>query len=354
MSDVIEIIQAGSSATVSVPASAGPQGPPGTTDFTQLVNVPSTFPPTAHTHTAAAITDFNSAAASAAPVQSVAGRTGAVSLAVTDVANAVADTDPRLSDSRNPLAHSHTLSDITDAGTAAAAATTDFATSAQGLLADSAVQPGDLTTIATSGSYSDLSNIPSTFAPSAHTHVAADVTDFTSAASTAAPVQSVAGRTGAVTLSVSDVANAVADTDARLSDARTPLSHTHTAAAITDFNTAASAAAPVQSVAGKVGAVALVKADVGLGNVDNTSDLNKPVSTATQSALDGKQAAGNYATLVNGLVPSTQLPSYVDDVVEAANLAALPVSGETGKIYVTLDTNKIYRWSGSAYVEISA
>lgn len=56
----------------------------------------------------------------------------------------------------------------------------------------------------------------------------------------------------------------------------------------------------------------------------------------------------------NGLVPSSQLPSYVDDVIEAANFAALPAEGEGGKIYVTLDDNKTYRWSGSAYVEISA
>lgn len=46
---------------------------------------------------------------------------------------------------------------------------------------------------------------------------------------------------------------------------------------------------PVTSVAGKTGAVALAKDDVGLGNVDNTSDANKPISTATQTALDKKQ-----------------------------------------------------------------
>ena len=56
----------------------------------------------------------------------------------------------------------------------------------------------------------------------------------------------------------------------------------------------------------------------------------------------------------SGKVPSTQLPSYVDDVLEYANVAALPATGETGKIYITLDTNKIYRWSGSVYVEISS
>ena len=52
-------------------------------------------------------------------------------------------------------------------------------------------------------------------------------------------------------------------------------------------------------------------------------------------------------------IDSIYLPSYVDDVLEYANLAAFPATGETGVIYVALDTNKIYRWSGSAYVEIS-
>src|SRR4029077_17544023 len=52
-------------------------------------------------------------------------------------------------------------------------------------------------------------------------------------------------------------------------------------------------------------------------------------------------------------VPAAQLPSYVDDVLEYANLAAFPATGTVGVIYVALDTGKIYRWSGSAYVEIS-
>ena len=55
-----------------------------------------------------------------------------------------------------------------------------------------------------------------------------------------------------------------------------------------DNTWATTPAAPVSSVAGKTGAVTLVKADVGLANVDNTSDANKPVSTAQQTALDGK------------------------------------------------------------------
>jgi hypothetical protein len=71
--------------------------------------------------------------------------------------------------------------------------------------------------------------------------------------------------------------------------------------------------------------------------------------------LAQKGQANGVATLdANSKVPAAQLPSYVDDVLEFADLASFPATGETGKIYVTLDTNKTYRWTGSAYVEISA
>lgn len=59
------------------------------------------------------------------------------------------------------------------------------------------------------------------------------------------------------------------------------------------------------------------------------------------------------ADLVDGVVPANQLPSYVDDVLEYADLASLPSTGVAGKIYITLDTNLTYRWSGSGYIEIS-
>lgn len=215
------------------------------------------------------------------------------------------------------------------------------------------------------------------------------------------------------------------------------------------------------------------KTDLGLDQVDNTSDLNKPISTATQTALNGfetKVTASNssllfrfdqktfhatptlgtgfdpltgnigvnidldanmiinmtsvmlhndsveptftsefiksadslpyitgednyiYATLINksplrimysikrggtnlfgtflttdlkganngvaeldgsGKVPSSQLPSYVDDVVEYDTLSAFPVTGESDKIYLAKDTNLAYRWGGTSYVEIS-
>lgn len=74
--------------------------------------------------------------------------------------------------------------------------------------------------------------------------------------------------------------------------------------------------------------------------------------TSKISGLD--TALTNKADLVAGKIPTNQLPSFVDDVVEAATLELLPVTGETGKIYVTTSDNVTYRWSGSGYVEISA
>lgn len=67
----------------------------------------------------------------------------------------------------------------------------------------------------------------------------------------------------------------------------------------------------VSSVNGKTGALTLVKADVGLSQVDNTSDANKPVSTAQQTALNGKQASAANLTAFAGLTGAVdQLPYF--------------------------------------------
>lgn len=67
-----------------------------------------------------------------------------------------------------------------------------------------------------------------------------------------------------------------------------------------------------------------------------------------------KGAASGVAELdSSGKVPSVQLPSYVDDVVEFASRDSFPATGEDGKIYIAEDTNLTYRWSGTQYVEIS-
>lgn len=74
--------------------------------------------------------------------------------------------------------------------------------------------------------------------------------------------------------------------------------------------------------------------------------------TAENAANRGK--ANGYASLGgDGKVPADQLPSYVDDVLEFASKTNFPSKGEKGKIYVDLSTENIFRWSGSAYTEIS-
>lgn len=102
---------------------------------------------------------------------------------------------------------------------------------------------------------------------------------------------------------------------------------------------------PVTSVNNKTGAVSLSASDVG----------------ALASSLKG--TANGLAELdASGKVPSLQLPSYVDDVIEGTyasetsfkNTSGTAVIGETSKIYVDTSTNKTYRWSGSKFVEISA
>lgn len=68
-----------------------------------------------------------------------------------------------------------------------------------------------------------------------------------------------------------------------------------------------------------------------------------------------KGAPLGVATLGNdGKVPATQLPSFVDDVLEYPTTSSFPLTGEGGKIYLDMSTSKIYRWSGSSYVDISA
>lgn len=87
-------------------------------------------------------------------------------------------------------------------------------------------------------------------------------------------------------------------------------------------------------------------------------DVDDAIAAVQKELTDFKNTKGVASGLAsldeNGHVPASQLPSFVDDVVEANNLAAFPTTGEASKIYVALDTNKTYRWSGSQYVEISA
>lgn len=97
--------------------------------------------------------------------------------------------------------------------------------------------------------------------------------------------------------------------------------------------------------------------------IDNLTTAVNNRYTKTES--DGKyQPKGTYATLgTDGKVPSSQLPSYVDDVIEgyysngkfySDSAKTKEITGEGGKIYTDLTSNKTYRWGGTAWVEISA
>ena len=117
----------------------------------------------------------------------------------------------------------------------------------------------------------------------------------------------------------------------------------------------------------------VTKAQVGLGNVENKSsatirgEITKSnVTTALGYTPLNQSLKGSASGLAeldsNGKVPSSQLPSFVDDVVEGylsggkfykESAHTTEISGETGKIYIDLSTEKTYRWSGSAFVVIS-
>jgi len=107
---------------------------------------------------------------------------------------------------------------------------------------------------------------------------------------------------------------------------------------------------------------AALKSDIGHGHViSDVAGLQAALDTKqaniawTTENVDNKGVANGYAGLdANGKVPAVQLPSFVDDVLEFDNLAAFPAEGESSKIYVSLDGNITYRWSGTGYVVISA
>ena len=111
--------------------------------------------------------------------------------------------------------------------------------------------------------------------------------------------------------------------------------------------------------------IPITKQDVGLKNVENKSSATirgEITSNNVTNALGFTPLNSNLKGANNGIaeldssgkVPSTQLPSYVDDILEYSYNTDFPSVGETGKIYIATSTNKTYRWSGSAYVEISA
>ena len=171
-------------------------------------------------------------------------------------------------------------------------------------------------------------------------------------------------RTGAVVLSSSDVTTALGYTPAINSRIMTingvgydlSADRSWSVGTVTSVGTSAPLTGGTITGAGTIGITqANASTDGYLSSTDWNTFNNKQAALGfTPENSANKGIANGYASLDGaGKVPSTQLPSYVDDVVEVANFAALPATGETGKIYITLDTNFVYRWSGSVYVKIS-
>lgn len=164
-------------------------------------------------------------------------------------------------------------------------------------------------TVATSGSYNDLSNKP-----------------------TIPTIPGSLKNPNALTISLNGTSQGAYDGSAvkninitASSVGAAASSHTHTKAQITDFPTSMPA-----------------------------SDVYSWAKQSSKPSYTISEVSGNLpASRISGTIAAANLPSYVDDVLEYASISKFPTTGESGKIYTALDTNKIYRWSGSAYVVIS-
>lgn len=103
----------------------------------------------------------------------------------------------------------------------------------------------------------------------------------------------------------------------------------------------------------------LLKVDKVAGKQLSTQDYSTTEKNKLAAISGTNTGDETTSTILNKIgdgskINSSYLPSFVDDVIEVASFAALPVTGETGKIYVTINTNFEYRWSGSIYVRIVA
>ena len=148
-------------------------------------------------------------------------------------------------------------------------------------------------------------------ANTSHTHTVAQVTGLQTALDAKATVASVTAVDGRVTSLQGDVAgkenaftkgNIIQGSNVHISG---ELSNRLVGPGDITISASAVPTPPVLSVAGKTGAVTLDKNDVGLTQVDNTSDLAKPISTATQSALNLKANTGDLNAKENAFAKGT-------------------------------------------------
>jgi hypothetical protein len=230
-----------------------------------------------------------------APVQSVFGRTGTIVLASSDVTSALGFTPENIAkkDQANGYAGLDSTGKISTSSLPAIAITDTFVVASESAMLALTAQTGD---VAVRTDLSESFILKGTSS--------ATLTDWQQLLSPVSPVQSVNGVTGSVTLTSSNISEG---------------------SNLYFTTTRASAASPVQLVAGRTGNVVLTVSDVsgaaplaspaftgtvsgitatmvGLGNVDNTSDVSKPVSTAQQTALNLKAniASPTFTGTVSG------------------------------------------------------
>ncbi|MBX7271131.1 pyocin knob domain-containing protein [Stutzerimonas chloritidismutans] len=176
----------------------------------------------------------------------------------------------------------------------------------------------------------------------------------------------------------------IATTDSRLTDARewtaSTVTQTEAEQGTSSTRRAWTAQRVFQAIAAWWAASAMkTKLDgIATGATANATDAQlrdrsshtgtQAISTVSglQTALDGKintterGVSGGVATLDQfARIPPSQLPSYVDDVLEYLTTAEFPATGETGKIYIAINQGtaanptRQYRWTGSVYAEIN-
>lgn len=351
------------------------------------------FATASHTHTLSDVTDAGTAAASdtgdfdaagtaAAAVASHAGTTTGV--------HGISAFGATLVDDVNAAAARTTLG----LGSAALSEAADFATAAQGALADSAIQSADLATVATTGAYSDLVGIPSTFAPSAHTHTASEVTDFDTAVDTRIGAASLAdlGDVGALvgldtfdvlawdgadwgnsdirvfiasyltgTAEITDISDVTVSTPSAGEVLRyngggvwvnaalgysdlsgvpsefTPESHTHTASEVTDFSTAADARIAAASLDD------LTDVSVAGPSVDAVVKWDGLGSWIDAQLAAGDIKSGTFATARIPSLPASQITSGTFATARIPSLDASKITtGTFGTARIpNLDTSKI-------------
>lgn len=178
---------------------------------------------------------------------------------------------------------------------------------------------GDPGEVSGSIAWDNVTDKPSTFAPSSHTHVAADITDFTSEAALYGPVNSVNGETGAVTLTKNEVGYTITNEEIDSTDSALP--------------TLIAASTYYSASRGGI--------DVGIMLWSETEDSYGHVTLPILAA--------NEIGRVTVRLSLQGAASSVGVKITLANLAATPVWPLSGYDQLGLDTDYTFRWNGNRW-----